>query len=61
MKASVIIPMYNEERYISRCLESLKKQTFKNFETILIDDGSTDKTVEIASKYDVTILKQEHG
>lgn len=59
--ASVIIPMYNEERYITRCLESLNHQSFSDFEIILIDDWSTDRTVERASAYKVKILKQNHG
>lgn len=62
---SVIIPMYNEEKYIGRCLDSLLEQTEKDFEVILIDDGSTDKSKEIAGKYDdklpLTILEQQHG
>jgi len=64
MLVSVIIPMYNEEKYIDRCLKSLKKQTFKNFEIILIDDWSTDKTIQIAKKnkndLNLTILEQNH-
>ena len=63
-KISIIIPMYNEERYIWRCLESLKEQTLKDFEVILIDDGSKDKTVEIAQSFEkdfqLTILEQKH-
>lgn len=59
-KVSIIIPMYNESRYIARCLDSLNNQTYKDFEIILIDDGSVDNTVEIASRYDVKILKQQH-
>ena len=65
MQISIIIPMYNEERYIARCLESLTHQTFQDFEIILIDDGSTDKTVKIAEtfkdNFHLTILKQQHG
>jgi glycosyltransferase involved in cell wall biosynthesis len=65
MQVSIIIPMYNEERYIARCLESLTHQTFQDFEVILIDDGSTDKTVKVAktfeSSFPLTILQQEHG
>ncbi len=50
-KISVIIPFYNVERYISKCLSSLQSQTFRNFETILIDDGSTDNSLKIAQDY----------
>lgn len=63
-KVSVIIPMYNEERYIWRCLESLKGQTFKDFEIILIDDWSKDNTIKIAESFNndfkLTILEQKH-
>lgn len=48
---SVIIPVYNGEKYIKRCVESVKNQTFNNWEIILIDDGSKDKTGEICDKY----------
>lgn len=47
-KVSVIIPTFNEERNIDRCLESIASQTYRNLEIILVDDGSTDKTVKIA-------------
>ncbi|MEN7982575.1 MAG: glycosyltransferase family 2 protein [Nanoarchaeota archaeon] len=56
MLTSVIIPAYNEENYIGKCLESLGKQSFKDFEIIIIDDGSTDKTREIIRKYKKIIL-----
>ena len=48
---SVIIPLYNTEGYIERCLESVCKQINNNDEIIIIDDGSTDSSYEIASKY----------
>jgi len=57
---SVIIPVYNEEKYLSHCLYSLNKQTYKNIEIIIVDDGSTDKSVEIASKLDLVLIKQNH-
>ena len=41
-KFSVIIPVYNVEKYIEKCIESIKQQTEKDFEVILVDDGSTD-------------------
>jgi glycosyltransferase involved in cell wall biosynthesis len=47
-KLSVIIASYNHQDYIAQTLESLEKQTFTDFEIILIDDGSTDRTVEVA-------------
>ena len=57
---SVIIPVYNEELYLSHCLQSLKNQTYKNVEIILVDDGSTDASSEVAKQFGVTILKQKH-
>lgn len=58
MKVSVIIPAYNEEKYIMGCLESLKNQEVPADEIIVIDNNCTDKTVEIAKNYDVKIIKQ---
>lgn len=51
MEISVILPMYNVEKYIDRCVQSIIKQTFKDFELIIIDDGSTDKCGEICDEY----------
>lgn len=48
---SVIIPAYNIEKYIGRCLDSLLKQTYKNLEIIVVDDGSTDDTAKIIDEY----------
>lgn len=50
-KFSIIIPCYNIEKYISKTLDTLLKQTFTDFEVILIDDGSKDKTGEILDEY----------
>ena len=44
---SIIIPVYNVEKYIKRCVDSLLNQTYKNIEIILINDGSTDNTIRI--------------
>lgn len=48
---SVIVPAYNTERYIEKCLHALKTQTYKNIEVIVIDDGSTDGTSKICKRY----------
>lgn len=51
MLISFIIPMYNAERHIKQCLESIIMQTVKDYEVILVNDGSTDKTEEICNIY----------
>lgn len=48
---SIIIPVYNSSKYIEKCIDSILRQKFVDFEVILIDDGSTDDSVEIISKY----------
>lgn len=50
-KLSIIVPIYNEERWISRCLDSILRQTFLNFEVIIINDGSTDNSLDILEQY----------
>ena len=47
---SVIIPLYNKEDYIENTLKSVLNQTFKDFEIIIVDDGSTDDSYQIVSK-----------
>lgn len=51
MKISVIIPCYNAEKYLPACLDSLLSQSVQDFEAILIDDGSRDRTAKIAAAY----------
>ena len=48
---SIIVPVYNTERFVSRCIESILGQSFKDFELILIDDGSTDQSGDICDSY----------
>ena len=50
-KVSIIVPIYNAELYLSRCLDSLIRQTYKNIEVICVNDGSIDRSLEIAMTY----------
>lgn len=56
-KVSVIIPVYNAEKYIERTLNSIKNQTYKNIEVIVIDDGSTDNSKSIIDNFSGLNLK----
>ena len=65
-KTSVIIPVYNSEQYLVRCLDSILKQTFTDLEIILVDDGSTDSSPEICEKYHkkndrIHVIHKENG
>ena len=51
---TVIIPSYNVKEYIEECLESLKNQTFTDFEVLCVDDGSNDGTADIIKEYAVS-------
>ncbi len=59
-KISVIIPMHNAEKYIGQCLDSVFSQTYQNLEVIVIDDGSTDKSAEIAKVHGAKVIKQKN-
>ncbi|HVA96962.1 MAG TPA: glycosyltransferase family A protein [Candidatus Acidoferrales bacterium] len=59
LKVSVVIPVHNEEKYIGRCLDSLMKQNIKPEEIIIVDNNSTDSSVEIAKKYPVRIISEK--
>lgn len=59
MKVSVIIPAYNEEKYISACLNSLMSQKEKPDEIIVVNNNSTDNTVKIAKKYPVRLINEK--
>ena len=48
---SIIIPVYNVEQYVSECIESIQRQSYQNWEMILVDDGSTDQSCEICASY----------
>ena len=57
IKVSVIVPVFNGELYIQKCVESLLKQTLKEIEIIVVNDGSTDNTLNIVSQYQDSRLK----
>ena len=48
---SIVIPMYNTEKYIGECLDSILAQTFQDFEVIVVDDCSTDKSCDVVESY----------
>ncbi|MDO4622105.1 MAG: glycosyltransferase family 2 protein [Eubacteriales bacterium] len=65
MVFSVIVPIYNVEQYLDKCLNSILEQTFADYEVIAIDDGATDGSLEILKKYKerdkrVKIIRQEN-
>ena len=67
IKYSFIVPVYNTEKYLKKCLDSLVNQTYKDFEIIVVNDGSTDKSSSIISKYQkkykniIVINKENEG
>lgn len=50
MKVSVIVPVYNVEKYIDKCLQSIKNQSLEDFECLIVNDGTKDNSIEIAKK-----------
>lgn len=63
---SVIIPVYNVEQYLKQCIESVINQTYRNLEIILVDDGSTDNSLNLCNYYAVKdkrirVISKEHG
>ena len=49
-KVSIIVPIYNVEKYLLNCIESLINQTYKNIEVVVMNDGSVDKSEEIVNE-----------
>ena len=63
---SIIVPIYNVELYLKKCLDSILSQTFNDFELILVNDGSTDKSGDIAKEYknkynNIKLIDKENG
>ena len=65
-KISIIVPVYNVEAYLERCVESILKQTYTNLEILLVNDGSTDKSGELSDKlalrdHRIRVIHKENG
>ena len=60
-KFSIIVPVYNVEEYIDKCLKSIFNQTYKDFEVIVVDDGTKDNSMDIVNKYDVIVVKEKNS
>lgn len=65
-KVSIVVPIYNVESYLDRCIDSIIKQTHTNLEIILVNDGSTDSSLEICKKYEnqdsrIIIVNKKNG
>lgn len=63
---SIIVPVYKVEKYLDRCIESIRKQTFKDFEVILVDDGSPDRCPELCDAWSrrdsrIRVIHKENG
>lgn len=66
VKVSVIIPVYNVEKYLCECVDSVLKQTYSSYEIILVDDGSTDSSGSICDSYEIkdsriSVIHKENG
>ena len=67
VKVSIIVPIYNVEKYLPRCIDSLLDQTFDDYEIILVNDGSPDRCDEIIESYatqypsKIVALTKENG
>lgn len=65
-KMTIIVPVYNTEKYLKECIESILNQTYKNFELILVDDGSADNSGKICDAYEnqdnrIKVIHKQNG
>ena len=62
---SIVVPVYNAEKFLQECIESVLHQSYHNFELLLVDDGSTDNSLSICRKYAeddsrINVISQNH-
>ena len=65
-KISIIVPVYNREEYLKKCIDSIVSQSYKNLEIILVDDGSTDSSLSVCREYEnadsrIIVISKENG
>jgi glycosyltransferase involved in cell wall biosynthesis len=62
-KVSVVMPVFNQEKYVAEAMRSILEQNFEDFEFVIVDDGSTDRTLEIIRQFDdprIRLVRKEH-
>jgi len=59
-KFSIVIPVYNVEKYIKKCLDSVANQSFKDYEVIVVNDGTKDNSMDIVKEYDFKVVNQKN-
>jgi glycosyltransferase involved in cell wall biosynthesis len=59
-KVSIIVPCYNHAKYLEECIESVKNQSYSNWECIIVDDGSTDDTAVVSRKLETEKIRYVH-
>ena len=59
-KFSIIVPVYNVEKYIKKCLDSINNQSFKDYEVIIVNDGTKDNSMDIVKDYNFTVINQKN-